>query len=144
MAAPLGKCGFRKLFTFYTLRRFLLGRSYTNLSTFYATTSTQQTNVPLSTFVGVRRSKGPTNARQRCQHGHVRLLSNPARVVLGIETSCDDTGAAVVNERGEVLGEALHSQTELTVQYVHTSNLARLQTKHDIHNKSSRLFQSEI
>nr|XP_033802506.1 probable tRNA N6-adenosine threonylcarbamoyltransferase, mitochondrial isoform X2 [Geotrypetes seraphini] len=36
-----------------------------------------------------------------------------ARVVLGIETSCDDTGAAVVDETGQVLGEALCSQKEV-------------------------------
>ncbi|KAG0726693.1 putative tRNA N6-adenosine threonylcarbamoyltransferase, mitochondrial [Chionoecetes opilio] len=30
--------------------------------------------------------------------------------VLGIETSCDDTGAAVVSGAGKVLGEALHNQ----------------------------------
>lgn len=34
------------------------------------------------------------------------------RLVLGIETSCDDTAAAVVCEAGTVLGEALHSQKE--------------------------------
>ncbi|OQR80307.1 putative tRNA threonylcarbamoyladenosine biosynthesis protein Osgepl1-like [Tropilaelaps mercedesae] len=31
-------------------------------------------------------------------------------LILGIETSCDDTGMAVVNENGMVLGEAKHSQ----------------------------------
>ena len=31
-------------------------------------------------------------------------------VLLGIESSCDDTGVAVVDERGRVLGEGLHSQ----------------------------------
>lgn len=30
--------------------------------------------------------------------------------ILGIETSCDDTGCAVINEHGELLGETLHSQ----------------------------------
>ncbi|XP_072903099.1 tRNA N6-adenosine threonylcarbamoyltransferase, mitochondrial isoform X3 [Hemitrygon akajei] len=39
------------------------------------------------------------------------LLGQP-RVVLGIETSCDDTAAAVVDETGRVLGEALRSQKE--------------------------------
>ena len=33
-------------------------------------------------------------------------------IVLGIESSCDDTGAAVVNEKKEILGEALESQEE--------------------------------
>lgn len=40
---------------------------------------------------------------------HVR----PPRLVLGIETSCDDTGAAVLDEAGTVLGEALQSQKEV-------------------------------
>lgn len=35
--------------------------------------------------------------------------------ILGIETSCDDTGAAVVDEEGNILGNALHSQTAKTV-----------------------------
>ena len=37
------------------------------------------------------------------------------KLVLGIETSCDDTGAAVINEDGCVLGEALNSQNALHV-----------------------------
>ncbi|TDH07194.1 hypothetical protein EPR50_G00121140 [Perca flavescens] len=36
-----------------------------------------------------------------------------SRLVLGIETSCDDTGAAVLDETGEILGESLHSQKEV-------------------------------
>ncbi len=31
-------------------------------------------------------------------------------VLLGVESSCDDTGVGVVDERGRVLGEAIHSQ----------------------------------
>ncbi|XP_050196028.1 tRNA N6-adenosine threonylcarbamoyltransferase, mitochondrial isoform X1 [Myiozetetes cayanensis] len=38
------------------------------------------------------------------------------RLVLGIETSCDDTGAAVVDDAGCVLGEALHCQKEVHLQ----------------------------
>jgi N6-L-threonylcarbamoyladenine synthase len=34
-------------------------------------------------------------------------------VVLGIESSCDDTGAAVVRSDGKILGEALASQAEI-------------------------------
>ena len=33
------------------------------------------------------------------------------RNILGIETSCDDTGAAIINENGELLAEQLNSQT---------------------------------
>ncbi|XP_066143306.1 tRNA N6-adenosine threonylcarbamoyltransferase, mitochondrial isoform X2 [Euwallacea fornicatus] len=31
-------------------------------------------------------------------------------IILGIETSCDDTGCGIVNTKGDVLGQALHSQ----------------------------------
>ena len=39
---------------------------------------------------------------------HLATQSSP--VVLGIETSCDDTGAALVTGNGTVLGEYIHSQ----------------------------------
>ena len=35
------------------------------------------------------------------------------KLVLGIETSCDDTGAAVVTTDGRVLGEAIATQVEV-------------------------------
>jgi hypothetical protein len=35
------------------------------------------------------------------------------RLVLGIESSCDDTGAAVVTSDGEVLGEVLATQADI-------------------------------
>ncbi|KFQ25018.1 hypothetical protein N332_06710, partial [Mesitornis unicolor] len=38
------------------------------------------------------------------------------KLVLGIETSCDDTGAAVVDDAGNVLGEVLHCQKEVHLQ----------------------------
>ncbi|XP_050756416.1 tRNA N6-adenosine threonylcarbamoyltransferase, mitochondrial [Gymnogyps californianus] len=41
---------------------------------------------------------------------------HPRKLVLGIETSCDDTGAAVVDDAGNVLGEALHCQKEVHLQ----------------------------
>lgn len=50
------------------------------------------------------------NIHKTCQH-----LSK-SKVVLGIETSCDDTGAAVVNTEGQILGEALNSQTKIHVK----------------------------
>jgi hypothetical protein len=34
-------------------------------------------------------------------------------LVLGIESSCDDTGAAVVTSDGQILGEALATQEEV-------------------------------
>ncbi|XP_053374102.1 tRNA N6-adenosine threonylcarbamoyltransferase, mitochondrial-like [Mercenaria mercenaria] len=43
------------------------------------------------------------------------VSSKISKRVLGIETSCDDTGAAVVDECGNILGNALHSQTSISV-----------------------------
>ncbi|XP_015264332.1 PREDICTED: probable tRNA N6-adenosine threonylcarbamoyltransferase, mitochondrial [Gekko japonicus] len=58
------------------------------------------------------------------------------KIVLGIETSCDDTGAAVMDETGNILGEALHSQGEVhlktggiippVAQQLHQENIARI------------------
>uniref|UniRef100_UPI0037E7B8F3 tRNA N6-adenosine threonylcarbamoyltransferase, mitochondrial n=1 Tax=Semicossyphus pulcher TaxID=241346 RepID=UPI0037E7B8F3 len=44
-----------------------------------------------------------------CAFGHAPF----SRLVLGIETSCDDTGAAVLDETGQILGESLHNQKEV-------------------------------
>lgn len=53
----------------------------------------------------------------RCLRSFSRRLSVVAQnfnaqnpVILGIETSCDDTGAAIVNGAGQILGQALSSQ----------------------------------
>ncbi len=35
------------------------------------------------------------------------------RLILGIESSCDDTGAAVISSQGQVLGEALVGQADI-------------------------------
>lgn len=40
-------------------------------------------------------------------------VRDPRRLVLGVESSCDDTGAAVVRGDGRVMGQALVSQQEL-------------------------------
>ena len=34
-------------------------------------------------------------------------------LILGIESSCDDTGVALLREDGRVLGDAIHSQTHV-------------------------------
>ncbi|KFZ53350.1 hypothetical protein N321_13919, partial [Antrostomus carolinensis] len=51
--------------------------------------------------------------RSSSAHSRKRHLR---KLVLGIETSCDDTGAAVVDDAGNVLGEALHCQKEVHLQ----------------------------
>lgn len=42
---------------------------------------------------------------------------DPSVTILGIETSCDDTGCAVVDGKGNVLGESLFSQNILHLRY---------------------------
>lgn len=42
---------------------------------------------------------------------HGRIYSNIKKgIILGIETSCDDTGCGIVDTEGNILGEALKSQ----------------------------------
>eukprot|EP00520_Triparma_pacifica_P009825 CAMPEP_0118653846 /NCGR_PEP_ID=MMETSP0785-20121206/12051_1 /TAXON_ID=91992 /ORGANISM="Bolidomonas pacifica, Strain CCMP 1866" /LENGTH=416 /DNA_ID=CAMNT_0006546421 /DNA_START=140 /DNA_END=1390 /DNA_ORIENTATION=- len=46
------------------------------------------------------------------------LPSNPSKfTVLGIETSCDDTGVAIVSSTGEILGESIASQSAIHEGY---------------------------
>jgi N6-L-threonylcarbamoyladenine synthase len=56
----------------------------------------------------------------KTQH-NIRLLRSDkaalAMLVLGIETSCDETGVALYDTHAGLLGEALHSQTELHASY---------------------------
>ncbi|XP_022045932.2 tRNA N6-adenosine threonylcarbamoyltransferase, mitochondrial [Acanthochromis polyacanthus] len=62
--------------------------------------------------------------------------ASSSRLVLGIETSCDDTGAAVLDEKGAILGESLHSQKEVhlrtggiiptVAQQLHRENIERV------------------
>lgn len=42
-----------------------------------------------------------------------RYSSKVTGIVLGIETSCDDTGCAIVDSNGKILGEALNSQQQI-------------------------------
>lgn len=44
-------------------------------------------------------------------------LTKTSKIILGIETSCDDTGCGIVNESGEVLRQALHSQNLVHLRY---------------------------
>ena len=44
-------------------------------------------------------------------------MSDAALCVLGFESSCDETGVAVVNTHGVVLGQALHSQIAMHKAY---------------------------
>uniref|UniRef100_A0A673AU94 N(6)-L-threonylcarbamoyladenine synthase n=1 Tax=Sphaeramia orbicularis TaxID=375764 RepID=A0A673AU94_9TELE len=60
---------------------------------------------------------------------HSYVKAPTSSLVLGIETSCDDTGAAVLDETGAILGESLHSQKETggiiptVAQQLHRENI---------------------
>ncbi|XP_013881659.1 tRNA N6-adenosine threonylcarbamoyltransferase, mitochondrial [Austrofundulus limnaeus] len=66
----------------------------------------------------------------------VFVKASHSRLVLGIETSCDETGAAVLDETGCILGESLHSQKEVhlrnggiippVAQQLHKENIERV------------------
>ncbi|KAK5861491.1 hypothetical protein PBY51_022884 [Eleginops maclovinus] len=83
----------------------------------------------------------PTKVKRLLQLRHTLWLCPSfkaacSRLVLGIETSCDDTGAAVMDETGKILGESLHSQKEVhlrtggiiptVAQQLHRENLERV------------------
>lgn len=67
----------------------------------------------------------------RSLNRHQWLSSSGLRTVLGIETSCDDTAAAIIDEKGNVLSESSHSQLEF-----HLSNGGVVPpVARDLHNK---------
>ncbi|XP_066491541.1 tRNA N6-adenosine threonylcarbamoyltransferase, mitochondrial [Tiliqua scincoides] len=96
----------------------------------------QKTSI-VSSILGVI-SKSP----KCCWNGSISSISTcygklfSTKIVLGIETSCDDTGAAVVDEAGDILGEALHSQSEIhlktggiippVARQLHEENIVRI------------------
>ncbi|KFP69285.1 hypothetical protein N310_05673, partial [Acanthisitta chloris] len=65
-----------------------------------------------SLLKSVRRGRSARLRSSSAGSGEQRARS----LVLGIETSCDDTGAAVVDDAGCVLGEALHCQNQVHLQ----------------------------
>ena len=56
--------------------------------------------------------------RRSYSRGYCRASTSESRVleetvVLGVETSCDDTGVAVMKGDGQLLGNCLQSQTQV-------------------------------
>lgn len=46
------------------------------------------------------------------------LCSTKRGIIMGIETSCDDTGCAIIDTDGNILGEALNSQLSIHLKYI--------------------------
>ncbi|KFU99444.1 hypothetical protein N339_10516, partial [Pterocles gutturalis] len=69
-------------------------------------------SVAKSLLKSVKSSRAAWLRSSSARSGKQRL----GKLVLGIETSCDDTGAAVVDDAGTILGEALHCQKEVHLQ----------------------------
>lgn len=59
--------------------------------------------------------RAPLNPKRLTQDGNV--LVDKHTLILGIESSCDDTGAAVVTGDGTVLGEAIAKQDEIHAKW---------------------------
>ncbi|KAL9430007.1 hypothetical protein AB3S75_025398 [Citrus x aurantiifolia] len=49
--------------------------------------------------------------------GQIKMSAKDDLIVLGIETSCDDTAAAVVRGNGEILSQVVSSQADLLAKY---------------------------
>jgi N6-L-threonylcarbamoyladenine synthase len=55
-----------------------------------------------------------TSLKTVMNFSYIRHCSNQVTgMVLGIETSCDDTGCAIVDSNGKLLGEAMNSQQQI-------------------------------
>ncbi|KAG5891069.1 hypothetical protein JTB14_005706 [Gonioctena quinquepunctata] len=69
---------------------------------------------------------------RRVRLNEKRTYSTKRAIILGIETSCDDTGCAVIDTEGNILGEALNSQ-----HLVHLNNGGIIPTiAQDLHRKN--------
>ncbi|KAK8785045.1 hypothetical protein V5799_008591 [Amblyomma americanum] len=65
-----------------------------------------------------------------------KYCTSARSVILGIETSCDDTAVGIVDDSGNILGEAAHSQLAIHIEYggiippiardMHKENIARV------------------
>lgn len=47
-----------------------------------------------------------------------RMLASKEFIVMGIETSCDDTGIGIVSNKGVIMGEAKNSQLLKHIMYM--------------------------
>ncbi|XP_068630610.1 tRNA N6-adenosine threonylcarbamoyltransferase, mitochondrial-like [Battus philenor] len=82
----------------------------------------------------------------------IRSFTNTERaIVLGLETSCDDTGCAVIDGKGNILGESLYSQSAIHVKFggvnpVNAWELHRDNIEHAVNDalNSAKLTLSEI
>ncbi|XP_010506467.1 PREDICTED: LOW QUALITY PROTEIN: probable tRNA N6-adenosine threonylcarbamoyltransferase, mitochondrial [Camelina sativa] len=112
-----------------TISRFSI---YPGISSVLAATNTSlrlrrqhhqfKTKTPTLPLASPSSSSSPNFKRTRFYSTGARIFSNSNYfddnlVVLGIETSCDDTAAAIVRGNGEVLSQVISSQAELLAQY---------------------------
>ncbi|CAG9863910.1 unnamed protein product [Phyllotreta striolata] len=61
-------------------------------------------------FKTLYRKSTPVIRRTLLEFNPKYYSNSKSCIILGIETSCDDTGCAIVDSEGNILGEALHSQ----------------------------------
>ena len=137
MAAPL-KAGGVTLMTYSATRYFLKTKGYTTMHTIgksYICLSVlripsrrnhailQSTLIPIRAIIRgnvIDSCKACTCIGFSQQNRSYSRNNGTCKLVLGIETSCDDTGVAVVDNYGTVIGDAINSQIKTHVRYVHT------------------------
>lgn len=69
-----------------------------------------------------------------------RTLFNSAKpLILGIETSCDDTGSAIIDGTGNILGESLYSQNAIHTKLGGVNPLMA----HELHRENIEVAVSE-
>jgi len=66
---------------------------------------------------GTSRHHGRGQSRSMSSTPSSSPLTFKKGIILGIETSCDDTGIAIVNQNREVLGESINSQLQTHLKY---------------------------
>ncbi|CAG7837783.1 unnamed protein product [Allacma fusca] len=86
--------------------------------------------------INAKNSNSPILSRRRHYSSFSELEGKRPGIILGIETSCDDTGAAVVTTDRRVLGESLHSQLQIHLnhggiippiaRHLHEQNIGRI------------------
>ncbi|CAG4938048.1 unnamed protein product [Colias eurytheme] len=68
-------------------------------------------------FFGLSYSKIKFRRNSLVRIPFFKFCSHSENIVIGIETSCDDTGCAIINSSGRILGETLFSQNVTHLRY---------------------------
>lgn len=94
-------------------RRACFSVSYSLIRRTYATTSSSSSRHGIVRAAAAAAAVSPSSPSSSSAAATQQSNNHKPLIMLGIESSCDDTGVAVVTSDGRVLGEALATQAEL-------------------------------